>query len=484
MAGLSGLSGVLGLSGLMGINASKALYKALSMPPNDHDVTLEYIDASNRYVWTPIWDRYWTRWQLELQASGFWALDTLSVMDVIKAWNDDDAGNTYNGAGWGVVASPASLGAQYQRSRTLNDYVEFSVTPGAGGKIYIVLATLTNGGYGAVTIDGGTDLVNELPLVGGYRQINSYAAVNADNTRILIAAGLDPATAYTVRLTVVDDRPPGSSDDYINFEGYGVFTTTIDDAQLGTVLYDAKTMRTPGYGGSAFEYAYEYKPTGAINYEWTGSQHGNENISGVTFEDQDGNDISVSAVDTKNHGEQVVMEHTATSRHGETGATDHANVICRATFDSAGVTVYYKHTWLSAATFDAAYAAMFPMRDAQMTRGHVAGDDSTIYTLNADDDSRLGQQKQRLAALWDASYPWVAWLYLPDLVGVNYWLNATQFMFIEDRVGGTINKLYAQRVYGPPGNPNASAAIGDVWESTAYYRVSYIENPETAVRWD
>lgn len=467
-------------SPVLAVNGSAAkLFSRLIMDDTGYDVCLQYGNATTRYAWTPIYDRYWSRWRLVEQANGFWAFNYISIYDAIKAWNDNDVTVTYNGA-WAAGAAAAALGISYQRSETINHYAQFDVTPGAGGKIYIVLSYLSNGGYGAVTIDGGTALVNELPLVDGYKQVSCYAAASAYNNRILIASGLDAATAYTVRLTVVDDRPAGSSGDRVYFEGYGIFTETIDDPQIGTVTYDVKSLLIAGEGSSANEYAYHYKPPApAGNYEWTGSAHGNENIASVTWTDQAGNAVTVDAVDTKASAERIVVTHRGTSRHTETGATDHANFVCIQNFNSLGLDVTHTHWWLTACDFDLSYPAMFSMLNA-IDLGHVAGDEDEIYDLTGDDDADYGETIQRLSAF--ISDDWVLWMFMPNLTGVDGWVSSELFHFIQDRID-TINKAYAQRTGGANGVANETAAVGDVWQSWAQYRVSYIPDAETEVKW-
>lgn len=448
----------------------------LEMPPTSSDVTLEYSSATRRYVWTPIINRLWTRWTLDLIATGLWKLNGAVVYDILSAWDSDDVSITYVGV-WGSVASGLALGGDYRRSKIVGTTAQFTVS--GSDKIYLVLSKLTNGGYANVTINGGTALVNELPLVGGNRQLNCYSSPNAPNSRVLIASSLNPATAYTVLITVTGTKQAESSDTYINLEGYGIFTTTINDGRVGTVLNDGYPSIQYGYAGSENEPVMDYLPTGASLYEWCGSGHGNENIISVQWLDWLGWDESVSVVMPKNNAAAIVVKQSGTSRHGETGVTDHANVEYVHTFDSRGLTIYCKHTWINAASVRWAYAGMWAFRN-EINRGHVAGDTNQIYNLAGDDDRWLGQKRTRLAALWDATNPYVAWLYLPDEDGVNSWINSINYAFIEDRSGTLINKIYFQRIgAGSPVNVLPS----DVWEETAHYRVSYIVNPDTAINW-
>lgn len=456
------------------------LRQQLLMPDQTgKDITLEYVSATSRYVWTPIVDRYWIRWTLDILSSGCWTLDASTVYDVIKGWSDRDASITYNPA-WSQGSTYGTLNGTWSYTKIASRYAEFSVTPTSDGKIYVVIAKESSGGIANVTINGSTDLVNELPLVGPNRQLDTYSATEAKNSRVLIASGLSAGT-YTVRVTATGTKNASSSDSYIFFEGYGVTTLSIDDPQIG-LQFDRATIRQIGYSSSnSNEYAYSYKPNGASTYQWTGTNHLNEIISSVTWQDELGNDISVSAGDTKTHGTQVIITQTGTSRHSDTGTTDHANVVCKHTFNTQGLDVFHQHTWLSTAVFDLAYPAMWRLVEAASLRGHMAGERDVIYDFNHNDNVLYVNRKDRLMAMWNASYPWVAWVYLPDLETVNGWANSQIGIGVRDEDTATANKIYVQRVGGTQEVANATVAVGDIWKGTVQYRISYIANPETSV---
>lgn len=461
-------------------NAAELIRSQLLMPAQTgKDVTLEYVSATSRYVWTPIADRYWARWTVnKLATSNMWVVDASTVYDVVKAWSDRDASITYNPA-WSQGNSSGALNGTWSYTNVTNRYLEFSVTPGADGKIYVVYSQETNGGIIWVTIDGGTDLVNELPLNGGHRELDTYiAVVENKNTRACIASGLSIA-AHTVRLTISGTKNAGSSNYYLWFEGYGITPYTIDDAQIA-LINDRKIVRQFGANSAnSNEYAYHYKPSGAAVYEWTGTTHLNEVYSVVTWRDEIGNDISVSVGDTRNHGNSVVLNQTGVSRHSQTGTTNHANAQTIQTFTTEGLNVYHRHDWLTACSFDQTYPAMWNVISGSAVTGRCAG--GSEVTLNHNDDARYGNTKSRLCALWSASAEFVAWVYFANSAPVSGWSHSVDFLAIRDHTTGTTEKIYLQRTGGADDTANEVAAVNDVWESTVQYRISNI-NP-ASVNW-
>jgi hypothetical protein len=370
----------------------------------------------------------------------------------------------------------SALGGSYARNGTPGQYLEFEVT--GATDIYLVLIKQNNCGLGHVTINGSATLVNELPKDGsGNAYFDGYSAVQMFNQRVHIASGLTPANTYMVRVTVSGEKNASASDVRIYFEGYGTNVSGMDDPALGTVANDISVVASIGHATSALEYAISFRPsTGATNFELTGSIHLNEAISAVSWKDGDGADVVVDAETTKVAVPTLVLEQTGTSRHSETGATDHANVTCRVRFTQQGIEIYHKHAWLSAGSSVVAYMAMLGSDDAYTDRGHISGR-STVYDLTEDNDAFKGQFRSRQASLWKAGEPFVAWVYLPDLLGVNSWQSAGARVSIQD--AATNNKIYVTR--HDESVPPVVIGVGDEWESNHYCRLAYVPNADTLV---
>lgn len=442
-------------------NSRRSLIQRLlgSINPGSARPALQYVDASTRWAWVPLGGEYWARWILGALASGMWELSAVRSYSVLDAVNDDDASLNYS-SGWGANSAATSLGGSYQLASSAAS-VSFDVS--GASDIYIVVLKSPNGGIASVTIDGGTDLVSELPLIGDVRQLDTYAAVTENNVRVPIAKGLDTAQTYTVAFAYTGLANPAAGAASVRFEGYGVPATDLTAA--GTQIGNAKkTALTMGGVSSAYAYAILYTPSGATTGEWTGSIHGNEVHGAATWEDGNGSPVTVDAVTPFATADEIVMEQTATSRHSETGATDHANVTYRLTFNAGKLRIYHHRTWLTAANIAKAYPCMYPL-NANMVTGTV--DDDVSYDLTNNNDSMHGNAQKQVAALWHSS-GWAAWLRLPDLVGVNDWTNSVDYLWIEDRSNVTINKIYADR------EQNTVVNVNDEWESTADYYVGYL----------
>lgn len=468
-----------------GRDVAEFLRQQLTMPDQTgKSVTIEYSTATKRYVWTPIRDRYWTRWTLnQLATSSMWTIDDAIVYDVVRAWSDRDASITYSSP-WSQGASAGALNNTWSYTKVNGRYLEFTVTPAADGCIYLVYAAENSGGIVFVTIDGGTTLANELPLVSGNRELDTYAAAEAKNTRTRIASGLTVAP-HTVRVTVQTGKKNASSSDYYCwFEGYGITAYDIDNAQI-VLATDRKQVRQVGYSSSnSTEYAHSIKPGAATGYEWSGTNHLNEIYSAWTWTDAAGNDMSVSVGTPKKHAALIIVEQTGVTRHSTTGTTDHANILCRHTFSHAGLDIYHSHSWLTAGWCAQAFPGMWRLVEAAAQRAIVAGASSItdMSATNTGDGTRYINRAGRLIAAWNSAQPWVAWNYIPSLDTVNYWAAAPDGISLRDDAT-TTNKIYIQRIGGVDSMPNAAINIGDVWSGTIAYRISYIPAPETDIRW-
>ncbi len=455
----------------LGTNPAADLYDKLSMPSQaGRDVMLQYIDASSRYVWTPVISRYWVRWKVIELASGFWQTQQAAVYSTRKPVNDDDAGIAYGGM-WDSFPVVGSLNNTTRRSLVIGDYVEFSIT--GTDEAYISVTKQANCGYGWVTVNGGTALANGSGLAddgADHRYFDGYAAAQTAGQRVQVATGLDPSQTYTIRVTHSGEKAPEATDHRVYFEGYIIDAYQISD---GAGLPVEKTLvQGITTGVSALEYAYQYEPTGTSVYEFTGSAHLNELISATTWKDQDGADVVVSAGTPTASVEKLLLVNTGTSRHSQTGATDHANLVCRVTFDHLGVEVYHKHDWLSAAEFYAAYPAMIGTDPAYTTKGYIVGREE-IEDLTLDDNRFAAQVESRLARAWSDTSDWITWLYLPNLAGVGYWENARASLSIQDT--SVNNKIYGARCgFGSV----VTVAPGESWESIHRIFVTFYDHPE------
>ncbi len=267
-------------------------------------------------------------------------------------------------------------------------------------------------------------------------------------------------STYQLRWIVYEDATTG----FWKVQGVSVY-------EGGALVQDLATIQ------SVYEYVYKIKPDAASAYEWTGSGHGNENVTGQTWKDQDGNTLTVSAGSPTTTAQQVFLTQAGTSRHTETGATDLADFECVTTFDCQGMQVSHQHDWLQDVYVgNPSYSAMFACDDAHTTKAHLAGDAGTTLDLTPDDGSYLGGSPSRCVALWSAAHDWVAWLYVTSEAGMGDWVGSDGVV-VQDRGDGTINKIYMRRV----SQRTQHVSNGDTWQTTTIYRVSFEDDPDNVI---
>lgn len=427
---------------------------------------LEYIDANNRRIYQNMKGQYWNSYNIENTTTGIWRINTAIFYHAVAGTDNTDDTLTYVGTNQ-VVSNSGSMGTSYTRFDGAGEYVEFTFS--GKTEIYAVLATLTNGGYANVTINGGTDLVNLVDLNGVNRRISSYSDDNSNtNIRIPLSNILDPSQIYTVRITATGTKPTASSDEYINFEGFGTNMQNIDEGL--TPLYGLKILKTISYTGSEYEYAYSIKPTGATQFEWTGSGHLNESMSANIYDDA-GNIVDVDATNTTYSSKYFkIIEHGQT-QHSQVANV--ANVYVEKNFVAGKVSIFHRHRWLIQTECNSALIAMFPVRE-EFDRGYVVGDYSSNvpYVLSNDNDSKSGRIASNLAFCYDLDSRTYAALYVPSLASSQNFRNSVDKTYIEDRTGGSLNKIYFQKV---DTSVNTIIPANQVWESTSVYYIGRSE---------
>ncbi len=444
---------------ITGSNPVSKLRGKLSHGAVSQICSLQYVDATTCYVWTPIDGTiYFCRWELSLLASGAWTRSNLKVFRVMDAINRDDGGITESGS-WSAPGSTANaLGRDYRSDKNVAAYAEFTVT--GVERVYITYERRSICGHMKVLVDGAPGNCSDLTLVGADMCLDCYGAVTAVNLWGCVAQDLDPASSYTIRIAP-QGTTSGGSDTYMYREGYGVPVSAFSDANE-TVSNDNEEVAHIETGDNG--YAYQYRPTGAAGYEFTGSDHQNEAIAAVTWKDGAGADISVSVGTPLNDAAEVVVNQTGTARHSETGATDHAAIDTTLLFSYQGCRQDVEHTWSTDALLLNAYVGMSVGR-SNMERGHIADGSTTVNTLTADDDSLAGEIASRLALFWDTTHDFVLQDYIIDPASVNHWQESTNFCYIEDKAAGN-NKIYFQRL------ASGSLLATEVWSASYLYAVS------------
>jgi len=79
---------------------------------------------------------------------------------------------------------------------------------------------------------------------------------------------------------------------------------------------------------------------------------------------------------------------------------------------------------------------------------------------------------------WQTGGHYAALLSIDNLIPVNDWLDSGGVTFwIEDRTGGSINKIYLTRI----GATSKNIANTETWQGNANYRVAYLDDPDATL---
>lgn len=110
------------------------------------------------------------------------------------------------------VANSAAVGGVYGATSAAGAYVEKQITlTGASTVVGIIYASRNTCHHIAVTINGGSSLVNLLPRNGaGERYVDGYSADTSPLVNRRAAIAILPAGTYTVRMTASDEKNPAA----------------------------------------------------------------------------------------------------------------------------------------------------------------------------------------------------------------------------------------------------------------------------------
>jgi hypothetical protein len=402
---------------------------------------------------------------------------------LVLSRDDDHESITYSMSGWSSVNDANAYGGEYRRNSTTGAYVEWTAPACEWLSMYVVYSG--NAGAFLVTIDGDATKANLLPtaqqLVDGGNLASTVLVANGGTlnpTDRIIDAYLNLWDAYefyhafladnltneahTVRVTVTGYKDVGSSGVRLYFAGYGYGNDALTCASSGASLlkYYTTSNWTISNALSIWEFAYQYKPTGATNFQWMGHTDSLKYVSRAYT--QDGEALT-PANDSLYGGYEIIMTQVSEVKHPESGPNV-GSVTVAYKVGSSGLRVVHDLTWLVAGQ-GTAYPAMMPML-AAFNRGKNAIS-PTNYTLSANDDSVVANAKSKALLLWQQTGLYGAMLYFPNLALINGFVNCTtSFAWLQDR-SDTINKGYISR-----SDTNESIAINDVWRSDAIYRVT------------
>jgi hypothetical protein len=212
---------------------------------------------------------------------------------------------------------------------------------------------------------------------------------------------------------------------------------------------------------SIWEFAHCYLPTGGVAVAWMGHTGSNFLTSWVMT--LDGAPVTPT-LNVVSAGQQVVITVAAYYRHPES-VPNVATAVLSYTLTPTKFEIAYSITWLVAGIVSTGYFGMLPFDEIVDKGSNVLSTED--YTLNEDDGTIVGNKKSQAAYMWDADGEYGVLMYIPDLALVgNYENCTTRFLWIEDRSGGGINKIY-----GSTCESTLAVAVNEVWQSRVEYTV-------------
>lgn len=271
---------------------------------------------------------------------------------------------------YGIAASSAATNgspvtsSSYLYLKNAGDYFEFTVT--SSSQLRISFLSTTNAGTFSVTIDGRTDLINLLPVVGGVALIDSYAA-SGSSVSLMIADNL-PLGSHLVRFTVVG-KNPASSDTRMYLDNTTSYGLRVFPAWSNLAVAPIETSRFYfKIGGSGVNYALAFRPlsmTGAPT-PFIGGVHGYENLTKLTVTcDGVPFDIAAASVsDFRTCLKQICIQQTSDIYHPSDPGVIYASVSSIWAVGRGGITHSHKWTIKAAVHVANGYPDMFTVYGA------------------------------------------------------------------------------------------------------------------------
>jgi hypothetical protein len=463
------------------------------------DVSGDAIDPSY-YLAQHIGDqRYWCIELKQIEDAGGRTISSWrrgQIRRPVLSVSQDDAAVTLSGT-WVSANDAGAYGGNYARSATTTDYAEYT-TPADTISVGVFTYPVTNAGLALVSIDGDTTTATNLPTAqdvvddgtfpdsilianGGTlnptdRVLDGYAIGTyvQKHYPLILADDLTPG-AHTVRLTVTGYKRAASSDVRVYVCGlcYRLSTTQLTDANaMLAVLLNLDT------GLSAFEYAFNIN--GGSSSVFVGNcAHGYDGESEIVYKV----DGVTQAPDNFDYiaGSLITVNRLSNLYHPDIdgGTTPVASVdLTYTVHPTSGITVTHTITWLANVSGTNCYPHMFPLSGAVFTKGGNFDAATADVLLDSDDSSRVCNAPSRAVYAWQTGGHYAALLSIDNLIPVNDWLDSGGVTFwIEDRTGGSINKIYLTRI----GATSKNIANTETWQGNANYRVAYLDDPDATL---
>lgn len=402
----------------------------------------------------------------ELTTQGVPGMNGMKEAEVRSFSGYDDRDAVVGGA-WYPYALNGMYGDRARWSKSPGAYMEFTVQTEPGQVIGLVNFKTTNGGIGAVTVDGQSSLANLLPEMNGMRYVDFFSAQGPtpnlfknNRTPIPIADSL-PAGTHTVRVHFTGLRSPGSSDSRVYVDGVGVYNrqATEDETVRGDFfVLGVSPLTTNGAWESVFKVGAKFYGT---------NQHGNELVlAGQTQADGSAVELGVYQTATAEHFSFLSQSQVSVDTAGTVATNTRAH-----NFSSEGLSLQQRTQWHRALPMTHIYSAMWPIldgstisADAEFEPFEVAPDRKHRFDLTYNDLFFKGGFDARNVTLFNRQNARTFRFEVEDL---DQNLTNPRF-WVWDLGAPAYNKLYFQRQ-----TERHHVKQGETWTSTTKYRYYY-----------
>lgn len=408
--------------------------------------------------------------------------------------NQDAASWAYSASGWVTTTNVFVYGGSYVRNSVTGATATWT-SPADVTSVGVRAFRSTNGGYAKVLIDGSPtratlrptaqDEVNAGRLAssalvanGGTlnptdRLFSSWSATTGNPDTYVTFADDLTAGVHTVQLVVTGYKPTASTDVRLYVSGATWVTTTTTVATAGMDLAPLSTLLDKS---SVFEYAVTFAPTGGEQYLFLGNRHGHDVDDSFTIT-LDGS-VVAPADGQVLVGSLAVVNRVCHLTHPEVIG---GNVADGVTVDytmrpKTGLDVDIRIPWGVSGSSRNAYLGMVPTEGNNFPNGRAAG--GPMVSLVSDNDANTGNTKSDTLLLWSGTSPGPAFMgcYRYDMpAAVNGWRKSRSFAWLQDRIGGELNKGYFQRVESNETDVE-DIAPGDVWRAHLNYRAAWLDD--------
>jgi hypothetical protein len=186
----------------------------------------------------------------------------------------------------------------------------------------------------------------------------------------------------------------------------------------------------------------------------------------------DGNTVSPAPFSIIAATNSAALTRSSHIKHKQILTTNASNMTCTyAMAPATGLTIAYTNTWLVSGTSVTCYPVMMTM-DNRYSKGSLL-DASVDYTLTANNGLAYGNIMTRAGWLWDPAGNYAEMVYDANVISSlnNGTYAPGTWVWIQDRSGGLVNKIYFTR--NDSSLPNETFSSNAVWSASANYRVGF-----------